>query len=125
MLLVAVANSFSQLPKQRLGYVFFEGAPLAHVAKEITTKRELHHKKNVLLRLKVLIKTDNVAVVRLAEDRDLLHHFLQLTGIAAIKVALIDRLDCDELASQLVLRQIYLSEGASAYNLAQKVVVHA
>jgi len=77
----------------------------------------------VLLCLEVLEEAHNVLVSRLFQDDDFVEHFAPLRIVT--EILLIDALDSDHLARQVMHSQINFAECALAQDLANSIEVHS
>ena len=118
---MAVRNTMHQLLEDVLGLVLGQVPALLDEVVEVTTAGVLHHHHDMLFVLEDFVKTNNVGMADFFEDIDLLEHLL--AAMPVIKLAQLDRLDGDELARQLVDRQVDLPESALPDRLYELVEV--
>lgn len=99
---MTIPKRINDLFEHRFSHILLQIPPLPHITQQISPCRQLNHKQYMLLRLKVLIKLDDIPVVRPFQNHHFLLHFSDLTVLR--KVCLINRLDRHHTLSQQMQR---------------------
>ena len=121
VLLVQVLDGAHDLAKFGARLLLLHAAVSDQVVEHFAAARVLHHQVERLLGLYDLEELDDVRVVETLHDLDLAEELLQA---ALVELRLVDDLDGDLFADELVARQLDLGEVALADGLDQPILAN-
>ena len=108
---MAVSESLSYLDKEELGHVFFKTLSTAYKAKQVTTCTELHDKAEMTFGVERVVKLYYVAMMSQVLQYLQVLGDLFLTFSLLLHITFSHALDCDKVATELVLCDHNFTEG--------------